>query len=285
MRNRICLGLITVMLCGAVHAAEQSAAQSQRTLLQPPATQVASPITDRFVVRAMYFHPSVSGTARYDDSLGAPGTTFSAEDTLGMQDTKNQGWIDLQFRMTARHRLAAQFYELKRKGVTTLDQPLEFGDQTFQPADGTVISHMDMRQLNLVYTYSALQLEKVELGVGFGIHLVQIEGTIEAPTAFKREHLDAAGPHPTLAGDFTWRFTKRFSANGGARIVAFNSGGLDASALSWNLDVQYRMQRNFALGLGYASSRYRLDSTDADFFLGYLKLRYQGPQFFLRASF
>jgi hypothetical protein len=285
MRSRICPGLVTIMLCGAVQAAEQSAAQPQRPLLQPPTAAVASPITDRFAVRAMYYRPSVSGIARYDDSLGAPGTTFSAEDTLAMQDTKNQGWIDLLFRMTARHRLAAQFYELRRKGATTLSQALEFGDQTFEPADGTILSHMDMRQLNLVYTYSAVQRETLELGVGFGIHLVQIEGTIEAPAAFKREHLDAAGPHPTLAGDFSWRFTKRFSANGGARIVAFNSGGVDANALAWNLDVQYRMQRNFALGLGYASTRYRLDSTDPDFFLGYLKLRYHGPQFFLRASF
>jgi hypothetical protein len=284
MRMGLYIGVATIVVCGVARAGEPPPA-TQRRLLQPPSVQVASPITDRFVVRAVYFRPSVSTTVRYDTSAGAPGTTFSAEDTLAMQDSRNQGWIDLMFRMTPRHRIAAQYYQLKRSGAAVLDQALDFGDETFQPGDGQVLSHMDMRQLNLVYTYSLLQQEQLELGLGFGIHLVQIEGTLEAPAAFKREHVDTAGPFPTLAGDFTWRFTRRFSANGAARFVAYSSGGSDASSLAWNFDVQFRAQRNLAVGLGYASMRYRVDSTDADYFLGHVKLSYHGPQLFLRASF
>lgn len=285
MRTASGIGLVTIVLCGAVQAGEPSSAQPQRRLLEPPTVQVASPITDRFAVRAVFFRPSVSTTARYDAAAGAPGSTFSAEGTLAMQDTRNQGWIDLMLRMTPRHRIAAQFYELKRSGATVLSQALDFGAETFQPSDGQVLSHLDLRQLNLVYTYSLLQREQIELGLGFGIHLVQLDGTLEAPAAFKREHLDSAGPHPTLAGDFTWRVTNRFSANGAAHFITYKSGGIDASSFAWNFDVQFRAQRNLAVGLGYSSTRYRLDSTDPDYFLGYINLRYQGPELFLRASF
>lgn len=278
------IGLATLMLCGVAQAGEQSA-PSQRPLLQPPTATVASPITDRFAVRAVYFRPSVSTTVRNDATGGTPGTLFDAESTLGMQDSRNQGWIDLMFRMAERHRIVAQYYALKRSGSAVLTQDLDFGDETFQPGDGAVLSHMDMRQLNLVYTYSVLQREQLELGLGIGIHLVQLEGTVEAPAAFKRENLDGAGAHPTVAGDFTWRFTKRFSATGGARFVTYKSGGVDADSLAWNIDVQFRVQRNFSLGLGYAGTHYKFDSTDPDFFLGHLKLGYQGPQAFLRASF
>lgn len=285
MHRAIRHGLVALLLCGAANAAEQPAASSGRRLLQPPTIEVPSPITDRFAVRAVYFRPSISTTARYDSAAPGSGTTFRAEDALAMPDSGNQAWIDLAFRMTARHRIAAQYYELKRHGAGVLAQPLDFGNETFQPTDGEVLSRLDMRQLNLVYTYSLLQKEKLELGLGLGIHLVQIEGSVEAPTAFKREQLDSAGPFPTLAGDFTWRFTRRFSANGGARFVTFQSGGIDATSLAWNADLQFRAHRNLAVGLGYSSISYRLDSTDPDYFLGYLKLQSQGPQLFLRSSF
>ena len=284
MRPGICFGLF-IVLSGAALAGEQPSTASRRPLLQPPSAQVVSPLTDRFAVRAVYFRPSVSTTVRYDAAADTPGTLFGAESTLGMQDTRNQGWIDLMFRMAGRHRVVAQYYALKRGGSTVLSQDLDFGDETFQPGDGEVFSHLDMRQLNLVYTYSVLQREQLELGVGIGIHLAQLDGTLEAPAAFKREHLDGAGAHPTLAGDFTWRFTSRFSANGGARFVTYSSGGVDADSLAWNADVQFRAQRNLSFGLGYASTRYKFDSTDPGFFLGYLKLRYSGPELFLRASF
>jgi hypothetical protein len=67
--------------------------------------------------------------------------------------------------------------------------------------------------------------------------------------------------------------------------VSFSSGGVDADSLAWNMDVQFRAQPHLAVGLGYASTHYRLDSTDPDYFLGKVKLRYSGPELFLRASF
>jgi hypothetical protein len=56
-------GLVTMVLCGAAQAGEQPT-QPGRPLLQPPPLTIASPITDRFVVRAMYFRSTVSTTAR-----------------------------------------------------------------------------------------------------------------------------------------------------------------------------------------------------------------------------
>jgi hypothetical protein len=266
------------------NAAEQSP-QPQRPLLQPPVEVIPSPVSDRFAVRAMYFRSSISTTARYDNIAGAPGDTFNAEDTIGVPDTSNQGWIDLLFRMTPRHRIAAQFYQLKRSGTALLSQPLDFGDETFQPGDGEVRSHMELRQLNLRYAYSVVQREQLEVGLGLGLHLLQLEGTLEAPAAFKREQLDTAGPYPTLAADVSWRFTRRFSVNAATHFVSFKSGGVNGRSLAWSADLQFRAWRNLAVGVGYASTLYRLDSSDPDYFPGYLKLRYQGPELFLRASF
>lgn len=277
---------LVAILCGAAQGrAEEPSTQPQRPLLQPPVEEIASPITDRFAVRAVYFRPSVSTIARYDNKAGPRGTTFNGEDVLGLQKSRNQGWIDLMFRMTARHRIEAQFYQLKRSGDAVLNQTLDFGNQTFQPGDGRILSTMELRQLNLTYTYSVLRWEQLEVGVGLGIHLLQLDGTLEAPATFKREHLNAAGPYPALGGDLTWRFTRRFSVNAAAHFITYSSGGKRAGSLDWTTDVQYRAHRNLAVGLGYAGTRYRVDSSDPKFFLGYVKLNYLGPQLFLRASF
>jgi hypothetical protein len=73
--------------------------------------------------------------------------------------------------------------------------------------------------------------------------------------------------------------------NGGAHFLTFKHNGVKGRSLAWNADVQYRAHRNLAVGLGYASTLYRLDSEDPDFFAGYIKMKYQGPQLFLRVAY
>jgi hypothetical protein len=286
MRTVSSLVLIAALLSAAAPGmAGEAAPQPQRPLLQPPVVEVPSPITDRFSVRALFYRPSISTIVRYDDSASGAGTTISGEDTIGLPDTKNQAWVDLRFRLAPRHRIEAQYYQLKRKGDAVLTQSVDFGDDTFRPSDGTVISTSELRQLNLGYSYSLLRREQLELGVGLGIHLLQLTGSLEAPAAFKRQTLDTAGPFPTLAADFSWRFMRRFSLNTAAQFLTFSHGGVKGRSLAWDADVEFRAHRNLAVGLGYASTGYRIDSTDPDFFSGYFKLKHQGPQLFLRAAF
>jgi hypothetical protein len=83
----------------------------------------------------------------------------------------------------------------------------------------------------------------------------------------------------------TWRFTRRFSTSARIDFFSYGASKVDSSAMAWNADVQFRAHRNLAVGLGYASSYYRLDSTDPNFFTGKVNLRYRGPQLFLRVGF
>ena len=287
MRTVSRLVLAAAMLSAvAAGRAGEAAPQPRRPLLQPPVEDIPSPITDRFAVRAMYYRPSITTTIRYDDEQATTaGTLISGEDDIGLPGTKNQAWVDLRFRLAPKHRIEAQYYQLKRSGGGTLTQPVDFGEDTFNPGEGQIISRAELRQLNIGYSYSLLRREQLELGVGLGIHLLQLTGSMEQPAAFKREELDTAGPYPTLAGDIAWRFTRRFSVNAGAHFLTFKHDGVKGRSLAWNADLQYRAHRNLAVGLGYASTLYRLDSEDPDFFAGYIKMKYQGPQLFLRAAY
>jgi hypothetical protein len=286
MRNIERLTLVAAGLLALGTAAAGEAPPAERVLLQPPRFSIPSPITDRMVVRGMFYRPAIGTTVRYDDAdAGTVGTVVSAEDTLGLADTRSQGWVDLMFRLTPRHHIQARYYQQTRHGSALLTENVEFGDEVFTPADGRIRSGIDLRQLDLSYTYSLLRREKVELGLGLGLHLLQFEGSISAPLRFETETLDAAGPFPTLAASGTWRITRRFSLNAEANYLTGSTNEVEAHYEAFNVDLQFRMKRNLAVGLGYSRTRYKTVSIDPDFFPGYFVLSHKGPEFFLRASF
>jgi hypothetical protein len=256
---------------------------AQRELLQPPKMSIASPITDRFAVRGLFFMPDISTLVRYDSSGGVPGTLVSGEDTLGHADQLKQASIDMMFRIGDRHRIRADFYKMRRTGDQVINQTIRFGDDVYVVND-RVLSSMDLRKLGLAYTYSIFRREKWELGMGLALHLLQLEGTLDAPARFVRESLDAAGPFATLSADGTWRITRRFSLNFAVDYLGGNVDDVSGGYQSYHADVQFRAQRNLAFGLGYTRNRFRIDSTDPSF-AGYFNLKYAGPEAFVRVSF
>jgi len=267
---------------GAAPPAGQGA-DAPRELLQPPTYSIASPITDRFALKGIYFQPTVATLLRYDRSTGATGTEFSVEDTLGLDDALNQGTIEMWLRMAERHRIRVDYFKMTRKGDVILDELLLFGDSTFLPGE-RVVSDMDMRSLGLTYTYSVFRRETFEIGVGLGLHLLQIEGAAEVPARFVGEEFDVAGPMATLALDATYRIKERFSVNARVHYFQGNIDEVDGSYGAYHLDVQYRWKRNFAIGLGYSQTSMTVDSTDPDF-SGLFDLEYKGPEAFVRVSF
>jgi hypothetical protein len=255
---------------------------TQRELLQPPKMRVASPITDRLAVNIRFYMPTIATDVRYDATTGTPGTPLTGEGTLGLQDQLKQASMDLQFRMLDRHRIRAQFYKQTRSGDVVLNQQVRFGDDVYLVND-RVVSKMDLRKLDLAYTYSFLRREKIELSAGLAIHLLQAQGTLDAPTRFVSENLDVAGPFATLAFDGTWRFTKRFSLNAQANYLKGHVDTVRGSYKAWNADVQFRVRPNFTLGAGYSATRFFLDSSDPTD-SGLFRFDYKGPQAFIRVS-
>jgi hypothetical protein len=254
-----------------------------RELLQPPKQTLPGPITDRLALRGMYYGSAIATTVRYDSAAGVPGTLLAAEDSLGLADNLDQGAVDLVFRMLERHRIRADYQQQTRNGDLVIDAPIQFGNDSFLSGE-RVVSHMDLRRFGLAYTYSLVRNDKLEVGLGLGINLLQLEGSLEAPARFVREQLDGAGPFPTLAMDATWQFMRRFSVNAAVQFLAGDLGEVEGSYSAVSADVQFRPLRNLAVGAGFARTRYRIDSTDPDT-AGYFKLRYQGPQLFLRVSY
>jgi hypothetical protein len=256
---------------------------SGRVLLQPPPDLIASPISDRFALRALYFGPAIDNRLRYDNSFGVPGTTFDAEDTLGQKRQDHAGTIDMMFRIGERHRIEADFFQLRRNGDVILAGDVAFGDDVYLAGE-RLVSEMELRKLGIVYTYSIFKRERFEIGAGLALHLVQLQGSTAVPARFEDEILDTAGPFAALVVQGTWRISRRFSLNVSGQYFDLSPDDVRGSYRGFEGNVQYRGWRNLAFGLGYKYSGYLVDSTDPDF-SGFYRLVYQGPEAFLRVSF
>jgi hypothetical protein len=257
----------------------------QRELLQPPKKGLeASPITDHFALRVTYFAPSVETFLRLDRTTGQPGTELRVEDDLGLDDKASMGRIEMIFRLREKNRLRVDYFKLTRYGDQVLNKTIAFGDQTFFVNDRARTS-IDYRSLGLTYTRSLLYFDRVEVGLGLGVSLLEVHAKGEVVSRNVREKEDGVAPYPTIALDGTWRISKRWSFNGRAQTLTAHLTDFTGSLSDYHGDIQYRFARSFTFGLGYTSLRIRAESTSNKNMPGKFNQDIKGPEAFIRASF
>lgn len=274
------------LLLGAslVQAAERERASDTLVRERPP---VASPITDRFALRATWFHGTADTRLRLDPSApGLTGTLLDAEDVLGLDDAIDQGRMELYFRFGKRLRLRADYFKLNRFGAQLLDQTIIFGDDVYLAGE-YVESSLDYRALSFTLLYSFLHRESVELSAGFAINLLDAQAVADAVERHAREEQSGVAPLPALALDGTWRFARRWSVNARGQYLDATYDDIDGTLTEFHADVQYRWKPNLAVGLGYSAFDLdvRADPLADHDFPEVFRLRSSGPELFLRASF
>ena len=277
---RLAIGLSLLGISASLVAAEPA---KPRELLQPPKVTIASPLNDRFALRGSYMHSTVATGIRYDSATGVPGTDLSAERDLGLDDQLPQGTLEMTLRMLQRHRIRADFFQVRREGEVLLTDTIRFGDDTYV-ANDEVVTKTDVRAFGLTYTYSFLKAERFEFSAGIGLHLIQVEGMSQVPARRLQQNFDAAGPFPTIAVDGIYRITDKFAFSARAQYFGTSVDDADGSLGIYHADLQYRAWRNLAFGFGYTKTSLHFDGT-GDSFSGRFALDVKGPEVFARVSF
>jgi len=248
-----------------------------------------SPITDRFYVRGTFFNPAISTTLRIDAASpgnglpNVPGTVVSGERDLGLDSRIPQGRIEIMFRLRERNRLRVDYFETNRRASHAIARQIQFGNETFLSND-QVTSSAQWRQFGLTYTYSVLRTDRLELGLGLGVHFVEAEarGAVEAKQL--RQEVSGAGAFPTIPLDFTWRISRRFAMVARAQYLHAAHNNFEGSMGEYHGDFQYRWKPNFSVGAGYTVIKSFLQLQESHF-PGMFRLNVRGPEAFFRVSF
>jgi hypothetical protein len=247
---------------------------------------IASPITDHFALRADFFWGRASTQARIDTPQ-VTGTPFSAEQDLGLTPISYQWRMELMFRMRSRSRLRVNFLDLPRQVTAHVATPLTIGGTQFggpSPLSNPVQSSFNWRQMDITYTYSFLKGERYELGAGVGVHFVEAAAAIQIPNTPLMTQYSGSGPFATLALDGTFRIARQWSLNARGQYLHLALSANSGSLAIYHADLQYRPQRNVAVGAGYEYQDAQLHQTDGNP-SGTVQFDIKGPEAFVRVSF
>jgi hypothetical protein len=251
---------------------------------QEPPPEPASPITDRFALRADAFFGQVKTQGRIDNTTTqTPGTLFSGEDDFHLSPRARQVRAEFMFRLRERSRLRVDMWQLTRTAVSSPTRTIDYGGSSFTPAD-MVTSRFDWLQIDFTYTYSLLRRSRFELGVGLGLHLLQAEAQATVAARGINEDLSGSGPFATLALDGTWRITRRFAISARGQYFSAKANSITGGLGDYHADLQFRWRPNLAFGLGYEKTQTQLDVSNSTP-SGLMRLDTRGPELFARASF
>jgi hypothetical protein len=248
-----------------------------------PREYAGDPTPQAFEIRVAAFNSNIDTRIIRDASDGQPGGELDLEDFLGVADQETIFQLDALYRVGNFHRFELGYFELHRRGLTTLERDVNFGDETFV-AGTEVETSMRTEVLRLAYGYSLMRDQQKELGVSLGVSFSQFETGLSAESTQQSERLRVDLPLPTLGvfGSVALGNNWRMSAD--IDVFALDFDRFDGFMSYVSLDLDRRFGDVFSAGIGYNLYSIRLEAKDEDL-RGRLRVRHHGPKISLSFAF
>ncbi len=195
-------------------------------------------------------------------SVGA-GIDFSRN--LGVEDRETAGRIDGYWRFTKRSRVDWTYFKYERDGRKVLDIPIDLPPEfpSFGIGDN-VVTRYDTEVLKLAYTFSFLNSEKVELGIGAGLHISSIEiefQDVNDPTN-KTALSDFTLPLPVGRIILNYNLSPRWRWTNSVDFFYINTGDFSGSLTDLRSTLEHHTFKN--VGFGFGINRFDVDLTLED---------------------
>jgi len=209
-------------------------------------------LPDKFGLRlGGYYIKNADTVARLDANNAPVGAYIDFHDTLGGERTATVVRLDGLYRFNERQGLGFAWYDVKLAGSRMLDKDIQWGGLTY-PVNTQVDSDLKFNVYKLNYQYSLFHNEKAELGASVGLHVMDISANVSSSGSNQSQGQSVTAPLPVWGLYASYNFTPRFSTYYTYQLFNINYedkviGGLQ----DFLLGLEYRLFRNFALGVAY----------------------------------
>jgi len=247
------------------------------------AENYANPIDDRFRLTVGALFTSTATTLRLDGAVPNSGTTFSAEDDLGLDDKSTLPDVEIMIGMRERHRMRLNYFKLDRSAAQPLARPLVIRDDTYN-VDDFVEASLGLRMLSLTYSYSFVHNPRIDLAGSFGLNVLEFNARALVRARSLDHSENDAGPFPTIGLDVLVPLSTRFYVEARAEYLQVSIQDFDGSAENLHAGVVYRWRENLAFGVGYRRFDINVTSNSVGE-TGRFEINNSGAQIFLRMSF
>jgi hypothetical protein len=221
-------------------------------------------------------------TLRVDESLTDPGTQISAEDDLGLDDSKILAQAELTLLPGKHHLIRLSGLTTRRSAEKVLDMVIEFDDETYL-VDEQVNSELNLTMIGLTYGYRFIAQDRGELTATFGIQVAEVEANAVVLSRVVRDAESGVAPIPLAGLEGRFDFSSRWSAEARFQYLTADIDEVDGSIMDARFALTWRKNPHFVFGLGYRSFKIEVDSRNEDT-PGFVDMSMDGPLLFMRAS-
>jgi opacity protein-like surface antigen len=259
-------------------------------LAVPLAPAAAQRFDDTISLRVEAYFAGINSSLRADGSQGNIGTEVDFEDDLDLAANQALPAIELGWRINDDWVLQGQYYSLGRRTNATLDREIIVGD-TVYPVNGMVTAGFDSDVYRFTIGNLLIQREKLEIGVGIGLHgtdftvFVEGEGSVTGQAnRFRQEGRSIFAPLPTIGAFGQWEPAERLTLSGRFDWLSLTVDDYNGRLINAEAAVAYRLIKNLDAGVAYRYVDYRL-RVNQDNWTGRVRYQFSGPSVFLRVGF
>ena len=204
-----------------------------------------------------------------DPDLGA-GVSIDPQDTLGVDIESSVLRIDGYYRFSPSHGLTYSWYKIDSEGGKSLDRPLEWVDEDGNAIvilPGTpVTSRLETDILKVGYLWSFHHSDKVEMGLGAGLHITRLAISLDAsttvPAGSSINNVDTTLPLPVVSFEIAYKITPKLHWYLKAEAFSLKFDDWSGHYRDNTLGLEYRVSKHFALGSALSSYSLDLDEDD-----------------------
>ena len=220
---------------------------------------------DRFMFRiSSYFVKDADTDIAVADTTTGVGATFSFNDDLGGDDEVTIPRIDAYYRFNDRHRIDFSYFRIERDGRKALLIEVDFDDDSFDAGD-TVTTSIDYELLKIGYGYSFYRSDRVELSLTAGLNITTYDFQYELEDGSRGDNADATGPLPMFGLRLSYAITPKWSVHYQTESFYIEiEDTLDGSFITNEINLDYRFNQYFELGVGLTRFSTDLDASDDD---------------------
>ena len=234
---------------------------------------------ETFQIDLGYYRPKfdTSFSQSFPGSPIPPGT-INMEDDLGLDSHLDVLRLNGYWRFAERHRLFFGYYNLNRdtsaalnKNIGPISIPaLGINDTILAGSNVRAETNWDVYILGYGYSFYKTETAEVTGKIGFNVANISasLTGTLNLAgggvASAAGNSSDVTAPLPVIGISGEWAFAPRWKLIGSIGGFKAKVSDVDATIVDGTLAVDYRIFRNFGVGLGYSWLKLKGDVSKSD---------------------
>lgn len=235
------------------------------SVLAIPQTATANTLTDTHIFRFGVYQQDIDVLA-VSNRKPLPEVEFNFDDVLGLDEDATSIFLQYQWRIKDKWSLSAFYTSMEANGKTTTSRDFNWDGQEFE-AGLRLDSEFGLDTFLVSVDYSFVKNDKLDLGVGFGLHAFDIETTLQLElnaldplegsdtiARVARTSGDLLAPLPNIRAYGSYMVTPKWALVGSIGWLSADYDDWSGDYLFLTLLTEYRLTDRFGVGVSYQIS-------------------------------